>query len=563
MFNSTNTDVLLSIKNEQELSVVQDPTHLGGKMRNRILKPSICMPMGQKQVSVGHLKMLIDSVPKDIHGLVRSDILPDDKQNFRSFEKVTDHRVLDALTKNIVDSEATVLYLKISRQMTSAYMEPNLSPLDRISRMWNALYFLRIWRIWLLSQKSCDGLQQLALEKNFISDNAYNCAELNAYNLLHLISKFRDANTPELFLPTLYQSQACEETFREWRSMTTVNWTRINLSLLEVIHLTGRIELRNEIVHFKLADGNVCFPRIQNKSKKIHIYPLPNDEQISRTLKEARDTAMADALRFGMVADIDDIVHCKLRKGYIQQKRKCKPQDEANDEHFDEKDFTFSNLKEYAGKNSELDDRFVQVYDENGSTKTVLKSSLVWTLTETKGVLSKDRLRRVRGESSAPTIKRKNITRKDVETTPYKRIKLGSKRVTDLEVKNHIQVGDWCFFKRYKGGTDNLAVYGAILSFKFTKGNCEKSKQYPSDFAEINTENELENERAVEALATWYKFGDNDILEPFSNNNCFFIDIKNYIATVGAPVISNDKYELQNHHLIKKSISELMKTEKE
>lgn len=207
IINSENVDVLLDIKDEQCLSVIQDPTHLAGKMRNRTQIPSVAMPMGQKQVSVGHLKMLIDSVSKDIHGLVRSDILPDDKQNFRSFEKITESRVLNALNQYVPDSEATIIYLKLSSQMSSAFMDPHLKPLERILKLWHAVYFLRIWRKWILAQEACDDLPQLSLDKNFISDNAFTCAELNAYGLLHIITKFRSANMQELFLPTLFQSQ--------------------------------------------------------------------------------------------------------------------------------------------------------------------------------------------------------------------------------------------------------------------------------------------------------------------------------------------------------------------
>lgn len=164
-------------------------------------------------MSIGHLKILIDSVSKDVHGLVRSDIPPDDKQNFCSFEKVTDPRVLDALNRYVVDSEATSMYLKLSKQMCSSFMEPNLNPLERISKMLHALYFLRTWRKWILAQEPCKDLPKPSLDKNFISGNAFTCAELNAYALLNLITKFRDASTPGLFLPTLFQSQACEHTF--------------------------------------------------------------------------------------------------------------------------------------------------------------------------------------------------------------------------------------------------------------------------------------------------------------------------------------------------------------
>lgn len=64
------------------------------------------------------------------------------------------------------------------------------------------------------------------------------------------MGKFRDTHRPDLFLPTLFQSQACEQTFRQLRSMTSINWTKINFSL-EVIQQIGRIELQNNIVHFE------------------------------------------------------------------------------------------------------------------------------------------------------------------------------------------------------------------------------------------------------------------------------------------------------------------------
>lgn len=63
--------------------------------------------------------------------------------------------------------------------------------------------------------------------KNFISLNAFACIEINAYNLLHLIIKFRDANTPEYFLPTLFQSQSCEHTSQQLCSMTTMDKNKL------------------------------------------------------------------------------------------------------------------------------------------------------------------------------------------------------------------------------------------------------------------------------------------------------------------------------------------------
>lgn len=98
---------------DNDLSYVQDTIHLILKFRNTWLKPSVHLPMGLTQVSVSHLKMLINNVPKEVHKLVRSDILPDDKQNFRSLQKCYDECVLNALKLHVPESEGTIKLLKL------------------------------------------------------------------------------------------------------------------------------------------------------------------------------------------------------------------------------------------------------------------------------------------------------------------------------------------------------------------------------------------------------------------------------------------------------------------
>lgn len=324
--------------------------------------------------------------------------------------------------------------------------------------------------------------------------------------------------------------------------MTTINWTKINFSLLELIQIVGRIELQNNIVHFELADKDISFPRVQNRSMKLHTYPLPSNEEIQRTLQEAQIAALEDASKFGMVMGVSDILHCEVRKGHIQRY-----------------------LKDYSKKKSDIDDRFVQVFDDNGSTKTVLKSSLVWVLTETKGVLSNDRLRRVQGQSGIPN-KRKNNTRKNIEISPRVQSKRSKQQIA-IRVENEIQVGNWCFYKRYANTlesrkADEIIAYGAVLAFKYINGKTDKEKEYTLDFAPITSDVNA-NERGVEVLGAWYKYGQNNILEPFSDNNNFFMNIENYIATVDGPCGKRDPntnqifYELQNHHEIKNAITEL------
>lgn len=219
---------------------IQDTIHIGTKLRNKMLQASGFLLMGRKQVSVAHLKSLINNTSKDKHGLVYTDICPKDRQNYGSLVKVMDSRVIENLKKYVPDSQATQAYLKLCRNVTSAFTDPVLAPLERIERIWESIFFLRIWHSWLIDLvNKTKGRKDYTLQDNFITENAYSCIELNGHSLIQLIIIVRESNNAEHFLPTLYNSQTCEEFFRRIRAMSTANWTRINMSVLEVLHLIG------------------------------------------------------------------------------------------------------------------------------------------------------------------------------------------------------------------------------------------------------------------------------------------------------------------------------------
>lgn len=151
------------------------------------------------------------------------------------------------------------------------------------------------------------------LNDSFITSNCYTCIEINAHNLIQLIRKLRHDKTPELFVPTLFNSQMNEETFRQVRSMGTVNYTKVNFSLLELLHLIGRIELQNNIVLFKLANSGVEFPRNNvDRTTYQNNFDLPSDEEMKETLKQACTNAINDAYRFGMNVEEHEMVHCDI-----------------------------------------------------------------------------------------------------------------------------------------------------------------------------------------------------------------------------------------------------------
>ena len=58
---------------------VQDTVHIAVKLKCRLLKPSVVLPMGQYVAGAHHLQIIIS---KDVHGLRERDIDHKDKQNF-------------------------------------------------------------------------------------------------------------------------------------------------------------------------------------------------------------------------------------------------------------------------------------------------------------------------------------------------------------------------------------------------------------------------------------------------------------------------------------------------
>lgn len=314
---------------------IQDMVHIATKLRNLLLRLFKILPMGDHQVSTAHIKLLLNLLTKDIHGLVYSDICPKDRQNFGSYEKITHDRVLESLQKAVIGSEATVAFLKMCKNITSSFLETNLNALERLYRIWRSTYIIRAWRKWLQKMK-------YVLKDNFLTPNCYACIELNAHGLLCAIVSLRDNGKDALFLPHLMASQPCEHIFRQMRSMGTANWTKINFSMYELLHLISRLELTYELAFSRMKDKGIFLPRIEkileNRSEN-HIetrvetndpgegpsniasnetlqlpLKLPNNEEIDQVLLKARNDALIDAVNLGMKIEIGDIEHCNIDK---------------------------------------------------------------------------------------------------------------------------------------------------------------------------------------------------------------------------------------------------------
>lgn len=521
--NQLSHDVLSNLNYEQYVSFIQDSLHLATKLRNRLLKISILLPMGLLQVSVAHLKILIKTIRKEIHGLVLSDICPEDRQNYASFEKISTNRVLTALTKYVPDSEATVKYLKLSSDFIRAFTEPDLTPLDRVLLSWRALFFFRAWHKWIKTFQSQSV--KYNLDENFISQNAFTCLEINAYALLHLIKKFRNANQEHLFLLGLFNSQPCESTFRQFRSMTTANWTKINFSLLELLHMISRIELQNQIAYFELSDLAVL-TRIHNRTGKHKLFQLPSDCEMRMVLEQVLEEAVLDAAKFGIIVDAEHIRHCEILKGNILfKKTKNKGATEITDKIADnsiEAMMDCSYFRDYSAKVSETDgnSRFIHICDENGFEKLIRKSAIVNMLSDSPISLSKDRLQRVKLPKEAA---KKNIQNGSLQCDESQ-----SRGV--LQVLKEISVGQWCLFG-LNIERKNIII-GNVLGFRYVSGRTQKERQFSLDTAPVSHDGS--NERGLEVLALWYQLKEDFFMESLSAPS-FFNNIDNYLATVEPP----------------------------
>lgn len=217
------------------------------------------------------MRNLVKTVQKSVHALTLSDVFPIDRMNYGSFEKIVHDRVINALREKVPNSDATVQYLLTFRDIANSFLSFDLKPLERVFLIYRSLYFLRFWRQYI--KKS----SYYKVSENFITYNLYTCVEINAKCLIYLIKMFRDRNSPEMFLPNLFDSQTCERIFRIFRSMGTTQFTKINFCILELIHKIGRVEVQNDIAYCKLDIDGIFMPHKRKEKTKIH--PLPSDKE--------------------------------------------------------------------------------------------------------------------------------------------------------------------------------------------------------------------------------------------------------------------------------------------
>lgn len=536
-----------------DISFIQDTPHIGTKIRNKLLQPSSLIPMGTKLVSNSHLKILIKKRPKDEHGLALKDICPEDRQNFDSLIKTTEPRVLQSLQEHVIDSEGTVMYLKLCQKITSAFLDKTLIATERVFRSWYSIFFLRIWRSWILENgtNAKNVTNEYTVGDSFLTSNAYECIELNGHGLIQLIMKFRDEGKPEQFLPDLFSSQACESTFRQFRSLSTIYWTKINMTLLEVFNAVGRVELQNDIRFFKIPDVQFARTNIEDLSQEV-CEELPSNKIIFETIEAARCEAIKDAAFFGMEVPLNDTLACQLAPAINNaavNKNACPDTNEQlcdSVQHLHLRESSNSTTPSLATIDSDLKLRdytdqgvvlnelgpLTEVKDKSGKSKVVRKSSLVWLLETGKSKLSSDRLRRVQSTCI------ENANRSMVSPSPSHNAQMGNNLIW---VSEELNIGDWCFFvqqSKKRSAKSKATIFenlrmGIVVSFKYITGKTMKEKQYPWDTAPTTTKLKPSERRGIHVLATWYTYSGNGSFKVSDvEKKHLYLDMEDYIATI-------------------------------
>ena len=291
------------VKNPTTIAFVQDTVHIAVKMKSRLLKPSTVLPMGNFMAGLHHLQILVESFPKEQHGIRYRDIDCRDKQNYEGVLRISSPTSLNIL-EQLPDGRGTLQYLYALRSFVDGFLDKRISVSTRIHKVWYTVFFLRYWRRWVKLNKA------FTIKNNFITANAMTCIELNAHSLIIFIRILRDhiPNGKNYFLPWLLGSQPCESTFRAARSMTGTFSTIVNFSLLGFLQRLHRLQVQLQLETESSMTG-ITYPRVEKHLAKIGHEEVKDkvclsdvgDDNIAAIIKEAKEEAIKAIKDLGMV----------------------------------------------------------------------------------------------------------------------------------------------------------------------------------------------------------------------------------------------------------------------
>lgn len=243
---------------------------------------------------------------------------------------------------------------------------------------------MRAWRNWTLKH-STSSFQ-------CVTANTYACLEINAHNLVLAARDCRDRGRPEEFLVKRFGSQHVEATFRNLRSMTTMNHTQTNLTFKEIGEKLRRAHMLHQIQHRNRAKYR--FPGHTNPTNVSMPPTLPTDAEIKAALTRAEGSASEVLGKLGILQaeqSFEFSVHALGDRNWedlivsdSESDTEAHEDHEAGQEVYEARHL-FSNFSgQIELPNSTSDKHIYLIQDDHGKVVHVKKSSVVWMLTASK-----------------------------------------------------------------------------------------------------------------------------------------------------------------------------------
>jgi len=509
------------LQKPSSLLYVQDYIHVAVKLKARLLKPSVVIPMGKYLAGSHHLHIVVDTYSKDQHGIRQKDLDHKDRQNFEAVTHLCSSSVL-SLLEQIPDAKGTHQYLYIIKNFIDAFLNKQISPLQRIKKVWYNIFFLRYWNRWLSLQKAFN------VKENFITSNAHTGIELNGHALILLLLLLRDKvpDGSKLFNPWLLGSQPCEQTFRAARSMTSTFSTIVNFSMYGLLQRLHRLHIQTTL-ESEAEETGICYPRILTHARKIGFSDMNttstinlqeiSNKDIADTIKLAKEEAISVIKELGMSVkegkweevklkpvvpkdgenddddndddeDNDDAIPVVEVTGEPNSDSSSTGEEKLDDiENMKSKGFIgddvveslqgvkmkrmpsstiplynakMTDSKECSSNQQAKHSEYVQV-THNGKTVCIRKSTALWLFQEYERV-SGDRLFRVRLIQPNSSESQANVCKNNLNAD-------------NLPVKHaSVQVGDVCVFQK-KDRTE--WTMGKVLHFFYHAGKSNKAQQ--------------------------------------------------------------------------------------
>ena len=232
----------------------QDTPHKAAKFRKSILLEKL-IPLGREVIHINHLRDLMNKTSRSEYNLRQTNVFKIDIMNFDAALNICSPNIIQSLQENVGDNEGTQQYLRLMYMTIHAILEENLEIEKRLYYLWYTVFFLRIWRSWILNH------DVYTLTNNFMFLNNYISIEINAHGLYNLILHHIDRGTMEDFYPWMCGSQPAESFYRILRSLSPMLSTMVNCTVLEAMYKIYKIEKQCKIMN-KIYDKDLInFPR--------------------------------------------------------------------------------------------------------------------------------------------------------------------------------------------------------------------------------------------------------------------------------------------------------------